>query len=124
KARGAKVIVLDTRLSNTATHADIWISPQPGSEAAILLAIARHLLENRLYDREFVRRWWNWQEFIANSDPEAEPSFETFERMLGEIYAEYTFEFAARESGVDAGSIADIAGHVATAGTRLATHNW
>ena len=41
KQRGAKLIVLDTRLSNTATHADHWISPRPGSEAAILLAIAR-----------------------------------------------------------------------------------
>ena len=31
KANGAKVIVLDTRLSNTATHADWWLSPYPGS---------------------------------------------------------------------------------------------
>ncbi|HEX5671112.1 MAG TPA: molybdopterin-dependent oxidoreductase, partial [Acidimicrobiia bacterium] len=38
KARGAKLIVLDTRLSNTATHADHWLSPYPGSEAAINLA--------------------------------------------------------------------------------------
>ena len=41
---GAKVIVLDTRLSNTATHADYWLAPQPGSEAAINLAIASHLI--------------------------------------------------------------------------------
>ncbi|HMB71056.1 MAG TPA: molybdopterin-dependent oxidoreductase, partial [bacterium] len=31
KKRGAKLIVLDTRLSNTATHADYWLAPQPGS---------------------------------------------------------------------------------------------
>ena len=40
QGRGAKLIVLDTRLSNTATHADYWVAPWPGSEAAILLAIA------------------------------------------------------------------------------------
>jgi anaerobic selenocysteine-containing dehydrogenase len=40
RERGAKVVVLDTRLSNTATHADYWLSPQPGSEAAINLAVA------------------------------------------------------------------------------------
>ena len=45
RASGAKVIVLDTRLSNTATHADYWLSPQPGSEAAINLAIANHLIQ-------------------------------------------------------------------------------
>ena len=27
RENGAKVIVLDTRLSNTATHADYWLSP-------------------------------------------------------------------------------------------------
>jgi len=35
RQNGAKVIVVDTRLSNTASHADHWLSPHPGSEAAI-----------------------------------------------------------------------------------------
>ena len=39
--------MLDTRLSNTATHADHWLAPVPGSEAAILLAIANHLIRTR-----------------------------------------------------------------------------
>ena len=30
----AKLVVLDPRLSNTASHADLWLSPWPGSEAA------------------------------------------------------------------------------------------
>ena len=42
--------MLDTRLSNTASHADYWLSPQPGSEAAINLAIANHLIQTRRYD--------------------------------------------------------------------------
>src|SRR5213078_385138 len=64
KASGAKLIVFDTRLSNTATHADHFISPYPGSEAAILLSIANYLTQNNLYNREFVRRWWNWKEYL------------------------------------------------------------
>src|SRR5713226_7816058 len=63
----AKVIVFDTRLSNTATHADHFIAPYPGSEAAILLAIANYLIQNDLYNREFVRRWWNWQEYLEQT---------------------------------------------------------
>jgi anaerobic selenocysteine-containing dehydrogenase len=51
KQRGAKLIVVDTRLSNTATHADHWLSPVPGSEAAMLLAIANHVIRHGRYDR-------------------------------------------------------------------------
>src|SRR5207247_10177686 len=67
KANGAKLIVFDTRLSNTATHADHFISPFPGSEAAILLAIANYLIQNDLYNREFVHRLWNWQDYLEHS---------------------------------------------------------
>ncbi len=141
KANGAKLIVFDTRLSNTATHADHWVSPIPGSEAAILLAIANYLIQNDLYNREFVRRWWNWQEFLSSkfqvssfksegdlksqdSGLAAGTSFEDFERALKELYKTYTFEFAAKESGVDARMLEDVAKCVATAGTKLSTHNW
>ncbi|MCA1640794.1 MAG: molybdopterin-dependent oxidoreductase [Acidobacteria bacterium] len=124
KAEGAKIIVFDTRLSNTATHADYWVAPHPGSEAAIVLSIASYLIQNDLYNREFVRRWWNWEEFLAVERPERETSFETFEGTLKEIYAQYTFDFAAKESGVDAKVIEEIARVVATAGTRFSSHNW
>ncbi|HYY58524.1 MAG TPA: molybdopterin-dependent oxidoreductase, partial [Pyrinomonadaceae bacterium] len=124
KAEGARLIVFDTRLSNTATHADYWVSPVPGSEAAIVLAIASYLIRNRLYNREFVRRWWNWEEYLAVERPEAETSFESFERVLEELYSGYTFEFAARESGVEASLIEEIARVVSTAGTRFSSHNW
>jgi len=124
KQQGAKLIVLDTRLSNTATHADWWLSPSPGSEAALLLAIANHLIQTGRYDRAFVRRWWNWEEYLAAEQPGVEPTFERFEAALRELYAEYTFEFAAGESGVAAGVLAEVAEVVAGAGTRLATHSW
>jgi anaerobic selenocysteine-containing dehydrogenase len=67
KANGAKLIVFDTRLSHTATHADYWVAPYPGSEGAMLLAIANYLIQNNLYNREFVRRWWNWEEYLEQS---------------------------------------------------------
>ncbi|HYM70066.1 MAG TPA: molybdopterin-dependent oxidoreductase [bacterium] len=124
KQQGAKLIVFDTRLSNTATHADHWIAPHPGSEAAILLAIASYLIRRGLYDREFVRRWWNWEEYLACEHPERPATFETFEEILRGLYASYTFEFASQESGVDAAALEDVARTVASAGTRLSTHTW
>jgi anaerobic selenocysteine-containing dehydrogenase len=124
KANGAKLIVFDTRLSNTATHADFWVSPYPGSEAAINLSIANYLIQNNLYNREFVRRWWNWEEFMGVEHPEIETNFENFEAELKKLYESYTFEFAATESGVDARVIEEIAKVVSTAGTRFSSHNW
>src|SRR2546421_12937075 len=56
KAAGARLIVFDTRLSHTATHADVWVSPYPGSEAAILLAVANRSEERRV-GKECRSRW-------------------------------------------------------------------
>jgi anaerobic selenocysteine-containing dehydrogenase len=125
KARGAKLIVFDVRLSNTATHADHWLAPWPGSEAAILLAIANYIIRNNRYDREFVRRWWNWQEFSESPSPGASVlSFEDFEAKLHNLYASYTFAFAEKESGIDAATIEKVAEIVASAGKRLSSHTW
>ncbi len=124
RARGAKLVVLDTRLSNTASQADHWISPRPGSEAAINLAIARHIIETGSYDRDFVRRWWNWAEYLGQCHPELPAEFEAFERVLAELYVDFTFDFAAAESGVDAASLAEIARLVASAGHRFSAHTW
>jgi len=131
KANGAKLIVMDTRLSNTATHADYYIAPYPGSEAAILLAIANYLIQNDLYNQEFVRRWWNWEEFLRDIKPNLRideernfTSFLIFKDQLKKLYEAWTFEFAEKESGVDARTIEEIAKLVSTAGTRLSSHNW
>lgn len=124
KANGAKLIVFDTRLSNTATHADYWVSPYPGSEAAIVLSIANYLIQNNLYDREFVRRWWNWEEFLATENPELPTNFETFELVLKNLYKNFTFENAEKESGIEARIIEEIAEVVSTSGTRFSSHNW
>ena len=124
RANGAKVIVLDTRLSNTATHADYWLSPIPGSEAAINLAIARHLITTGKYDREFVRQWWNWEEYLQECRPDLPDTFEAFEAELATTYDEFTFDYAAQESGIDADTLAEVAEVVANAGTRFAAHSW
>ncbi|HVA44491.1 MAG TPA: molybdopterin dinucleotide binding domain-containing protein [Acidimicrobiales bacterium] len=124
RASGAKVIVLDTRLSNTATHADYWLSPQPGSEAAINLAICNHLIRTGAYDADFVRRWWNWEEYLASCRPDLPATFEAFQSALVEEYQRFSFDYAAAESGIPAATLAEVAEVVATAGTRFAAHNW
>lgn len=124
KGQGAKLIVFDVRLSNSATHADYWVAPYPGTEAAILLAIANYVIQHDLYNRDFIRRWWNWQEYLRVEHPDLAPTFECFEGILKQLYTDYTFAFAAREAGVEVETIEEIARLVATAGTRLSTHTW
>ncbi|NNF25701.1 MAG: molybdopterin-dependent oxidoreductase [Gemmatimonadetes bacterium] len=124
KKNGAKLIVFDTRLSNTATHADHWLSTYPGSEAAVLLAVANHLIQTGAYNAGFVERWWNWKEYLEEVHPDESPTFARFQAALADLYSSYTFEFAARESGVPEATIRAVAEVVAGAGTRLSTHNW
>ena len=70
KAKGATVICVDPRLSNTGAKADFWLAPWPGTEPVMLLAIARLLLEQGTWEREFVRRWVNWETFLAEMRPD------------------------------------------------------
>lgn len=121
---GAKMCVLDPRLSNTASMADYWMPTQPGSEAAVLLAIAKILLDENLYNEKFLRDWVNWQDSLKELNPNIEQTFENFIEELKKLYAEYTPEFAEKESGATAEMIREVAQKVGAARTRLATHNW
>ncbi len=124
KQAGAKIATIDPRLSNTASLSDIWLSPWPGTEPAIFLAIARHLLETDAVDRGFVRRWVNWEQTLSLRHPERPKSFESFIELLRETYDECTFEWAASECGVPADRIRAVADEVARAGRRFASHTW
>jgi anaerobic selenocysteine-containing dehydrogenase len=124
KRRGATLIVLDPRLSNTASLADHWLPVWPGSEPAVLLAIARSLIVSGRYDRAFVRRWVNWEAYLRAERPDLPCTFEAFEGALLDLYGDFTFEYAAAESDVAPEAIAAVAELVASAGSALAAHNW
>ncbi len=124
KQRGATIIVMDPRLSNTATHADHWLPTYPGSEVEVLLTIANVLIQEKLYDREFVRRWVNWEEYLRAVRPNEPVSFDAFVRDLERLYAEYTPERTERETGVPAATILAVARAVGKAGPAFSAHNW
>lgn len=121
---GAKLAVMDTRLSNTASMADYWMPTYPGSEAAVLLAMAKIIIDEKLYNEKFLSDWVNWRESLAALNQNVEVTFENFISELSKFYSEYTPEFAEKESGVPAAQIADIARQIGRAGTRFSCHNW
>lgn len=125
KMKGAKLIVVDPRLSNSAAMADYWLPARPGSEAALFLAMAKVILDEGLYDAEYLRDWTNWPEYMQNKHPEREQdSFDAFIEALKEDYASYTPEYAERESGVEAGKIVEVARVIGEAAPRVASHTW
>ncbi len=124
KMNGAKICVIDTRLSNTASMADYWLSPWPGSEAAILLAMCNVVLQEDLFDHEFVRKWVNWEEYLREEHADKPQTFDSFVDILKQEYARYTPEFAARESGLEPKVIVEVAREAGRAGSALSTHVW
>jgi thiosulfate reductase/polysulfide reductase chain A len=54
---GARLVVLDPRLSITAAKADEWIPIKPGTDLAFALAMIHVLIEEGLYDQDFVRNY-------------------------------------------------------------------
>ena len=121
---GAKLAVMDPRLSNTASMADYWMPTYPGTEAAVLLAMAKIILDENLYNEKFLRDWVNWQEYMEKVRPNEEATFANFINAMREEYRDYTPEFAAREAGIDAQMIVEVARKIGEAGERFATHNW
>jgi anaerobic selenocysteine-containing dehydrogenase len=124
KNSGTKIAVMDIRLSNTASRADHWMATYPGTEAAVLLAMAKIILDENLYNETYLRNWINWSDWLEADHPETESSFENFIQKLREEYAEYTPEFAEEESGVEAQSIIDVARQIGRAGSRFSSMNW
>src|SRR5204862_4844038 len=76
KLAGAKLAVMDPRLSNTASMADFWLPTYPGTEAAVLLAMAMVILEENRFNSAFVRTWTNWEELEADGFRAKGPPFE------------------------------------------------
>jgi anaerobic selenocysteine-containing dehydrogenase len=124
QSSGAALITIDPRLSNSSAKADLWLPAQPGTESALLLAIAKILLDEERYDREFVRNWVNWREYLRAERPDLPEDFDAFVRALKELYAQFTPEFAAEETGVPADRIVEAARLIGRAGNRFATHSW
>lgn len=101
QARGAKLIVTDPRRSSSAERADIWLPLKAGSDAAMMLGWLKVIIDEELYDKEFVANWT-----------------EGFEE-LRERVDEYPLERVATLTGCDPDMIAKAARMYATEGPSI-----
>lgn len=57
--KGAKLIVVDPVFTPLASKADLWLPLRPGSDGALALAWMNVIVQEELYDREFISKWSN-----------------------------------------------------------------
>jgi anaerobic selenocysteine-containing dehydrogenase len=91
KERGAKLIVIKPEMQPDAAKADIWVPLRPGTNAALALGMINVIVNEHLYDEEFVSKWCYG-----------------FDKLVPHIQ-KYTPEWAARITGLPAEQIKEIA---------------
>ena len=89
--RGAKLIVINPRRIEMCDFAELWLRPRPGTDVALLNAMAKVILDEDLVDWDFVGR-----------------RTEDFE-MWREVIDRYTLDYAESLTGVPAEDIAQAA---------------
>ena len=89
--RGSKLMSIDPRVNWVSTRADWHLRLRPGTDAALGMAMLNVIIEEDLYDHDFVERWCY--------------GFE----QLAERVKEMPAEKAAEITGVDAGLITEAA---------------
>jgi len=57
KKAGAKLIVVDPRKTETAVKADIYTTIRPGTDTAFIMGLVNYIIENELFDSDFVSRY-------------------------------------------------------------------
>ena len=57
--RGTKIICVDPRLSFFASRAKHWLQVRPGTDAALAMGMLKVIIDEGLYERDWVLRWSN-----------------------------------------------------------------
>jgi len=137
RKKGAKLVVMDPRMSNSAGMADLWIAPWPGSEATIYLYLVQRMLNENKVNTAFVKKWFNWEVMMDNKDylkfmvekgyiketPTAN-TFDAYMDMLKELYNPYTLEYAVKESHVPAYKLEQLYDMFIWADTSISSYFW
>lgn len=97
RERGCKLVTLDPRYTKTASLSDEWYPIRPGTDMAFMLALAHVIINEKLYDPQWI------EDKVYGLE------------QLTEHVQQYTPEFAAEQCGIPAQDIARIARELAAA---------
>lgn len=125
KERGAKVIVIDPRYTDTSIgFADEWVPILPTTDSAMMDAMAHVIITENLYDKAFVEKFC--QGFDSSQMPEGIPGEESLVSYLtGEKDGvAKTPQWAEKICGVPAAKIIEIARAYATTKPAALIQGW
>jgi len=86
KRRGLDLVVVDPRRTELARQADLHLQPKPGEDAVLLAGMLRVILEEGLYDADFVATWTNGIEGLREAVSGFTPAL--VERRAGVAWAD------------------------------------
>jgi anaerobic dimethyl sulfoxide reductase subunit A len=112
---GSKVYSVAPDYNNSAVALGaIWVPVRPGTDSALLLAMAYHMIENNLQDQDFLDRCCVG--FDADHMPEGAPKEDNFKDYVLGTYdgVPKTAEWASEICGTDPALIREFATDVAT----------
>jgi thiosulfate reductase / polysulfide reductase chain A len=55
--QGMKMVVIDPRLTETASHADLWLQLRPGTDGALFWGMVKYVIDKDLVDHDFIDNW-------------------------------------------------------------------
>ncbi|MEZ5965057.1 MAG: molybdopterin-dependent oxidoreductase [Planctomycetota bacterium] len=122
KMKGARIAVCDIRLSNSASMADHWLAPRPGTEALMLLGFLHVLLRDGKTNEPFVRAWVDWRGWLAARDKTGD--FAAFLADLRDYYAFASPAHVAAVCGLTPTQIETVAAEIGAAGPAFSAHVW
>ncbi len=93
--KGGKLVYVDPRFNTTAAKAYKWLPIKPGTDLALALGLIRVIIDEELYDKEFV-----------------EKVTVGFDKLKDHI-KKYSVEWAAKETGIPANDIRTVARELA-----------
>ncbi len=68
--KGARLIVVDPRCTELAQRADLWLQLKPGTEQALAMGFLHVVMEDSLYDRDFVENYtYGFQDLVQQVKP-------------------------------------------------------
>lgn len=63
-----QVIVVDPRYTSMSKRADVWLPVRPGTDAALAMAMLNVIINEKLYDEDFLKRHTNCPYLVDTSD--------------------------------------------------------
>jgi formate dehydrogenase major subunit len=97
KHRGQRLIVADLRKHEMAERADIFMRPNPSTDAVWLMGVAKYILDHNLHRPEFIQQWvHHFDEYKKSLEP-------------------YTLENTERITGIPQSTLITVANEIAAA---------